>query len=200
MDDNPEMDPTPIPAAKDAGAATGGRETARQWGASTPTNPETLPGVEGAPGPTIIRRGMDQTPEQREIAKSHAVALAVLEHVGIRDPKDLDLMVKVMATSPVERNRIRAAEVLAANRMAAARILGEHGAAPTVDARSVTLNLGDARPETLDAADRLLATLGTGVAGGPSVVVDGRDVRPVAEAHPLPVAPDRHVDSGDGPA
>lgn len=198
MNGGHKMDPTPNPATKDAGAVTGDREMASQRDASTPTNPETLPGVEGAPGPTIIRRGMYQTPEQRELAKSHAVALAVLEHAGIRDLKDLDLMVEVMATSPVERNRIRAAEVLAANRMAAARILGEHGAAPTVDARSVTLNLGDARPETLDAADRLLATLGTGVASGPSVVVDGRDVRPLAEAHPLPVAPHRNGDSRHG--
>jgi hypothetical protein len=65
----------------------------------------------------------------------------VLESVGIRDGRDLDVLLEILTTSPVERNRLRAAEVLSRNRATAASLLAS-ASAPSVDARSVTLNIG----------------------------------------------------------
>lgn len=54
------------------------------------------------------------------------------------------------------------------------------GSTVSIDARSVTLVQGNASPEALVAADRLLACLGGDQPGGARVVVDGRGVRPDA--------------------
>jgi hypothetical protein len=55
----------------------------------------------------------------------------------------------------VERNRLRAAEVLSRNRATAASLLAS-ASAPSVDARSVTLNIhGSTRPTTEDVREAL---------------------------------------------
>lgn len=69
-----------------------------------------------------------------------------------------------------------------------------------IDARSVTVVVGDARRETLDAADRLLASLGGGEPGGPGVELDGGAVRPIPPAHPVPLEADRNGYHGNGTA
>lgn len=100
-----------------------------------------LPGGGGGSQHPVLRAGDPQTSEQRATARAHAAAVMVLESVGIRDGRDLDVLLEILTTSPVERNRLRAAEVLSRNRATAASLLAS-ASAPSVDARSVTLNIG----------------------------------------------------------
>ncbi len=139
---------------KDAARPAIGRETASQGEPSTPT---AAADDTGGPGGIVRNRGgiINDTPESRAVSAGHKAVLTVLEATGIRDGADLDALEQIMRTSPVERNRLRAAEVLAANRMAAAR-LAKEGSGPTIDARSVTLNLTTGtRPTAEDVREAL---------------------------------------------
>lgn len=114
-----------------------------------------LPGGGGGSQHPVLRAGDPQTSEQRATARAHAAAVMVLESVGIRDGRDLDVLLEILTTSPVERNRLRAAEVLSRNRATAASLLAS-ASAPSVDARSVTLNIhGSTRPTTEDVREAL---------------------------------------------
>ena len=98
---------------------------------------------------------INDTPESRALSAGHKAVLTVLDATGIRDGADLAALEEIMRTSPVERNRLRAAEVLAANRMAAARLANE-GSRPSIDARSVTVNIGaNSRPSMEDVHEAL---------------------------------------------
>ncbi len=125
----------PVPRALVVENASNGAFTpgiVRAWEALRVLNTEEIDPAEACRPFSADRNG---------IVLSEGAAVMVLESVGIRDGRDLDVLLEILTTSPVERNRLRAAEVLSRNRATAASLLAS-ASAPSVDARSVTLNIG----------------------------------------------------------
>ena len=83
-----------------------------------------LPGVPGySPSTWFLRKGDEPPPGMLEVRAAERAAVNVLESVGIRDGRDLEILLAILQNSPIERNRLRAAEVLASNRLRAAELL-----------------------------------------------------------------------------
>lgn len=158
---------------------------------------DSMQGASNSPSPVPSTGGMGVTPgyptrdrSASRLARLKArVALALLAGKGDGPVAEAvaylrDVVAGRVGVAP-RVQAAAAAALLKAGTAMASQSETDRGA--TVDARSVTVVVGELRPETLDAADRLLASLGSGVPGGVGVELDGRGVRPHPPAHPAPI-------------